>query len=349
MRTTATVFVFLSLFAFIVACQNNGAGTPTPRPTYTPYPTFTLAPTSTPEPTPTPRPTYTPYPTPTPQPTETPTPVPTSTPTPTQTPTPTPTPTLTPTPSPTPMPTPTSTPTPVVVPAVPTFVFPTISIPPTRPPFISITIAPPVIPPTLAIPTIRAVPSTPFTPEPTEKAKYHRLGDDEYLSELAFAKLEEGDDLRSNGKFAEAIESYKQALIYHGEPSGVLENRLGLAYRALEQYDLAILHYSNGIRISDSSVDRVNRSRAYVANNQCDKAIVDAKAALTLEPKFAVGIHTDVEANRILSDCYFWDEKYLLSLQHIEAALAIAREHGYSAEDIAIMEEEVEITKSWLE
>ena len=82
---------------------------------------------------------------------------------------------------------------------------------------------------------------------------------------------------------------------------------------------------------------------------QCDKAVEDAKAALTLEPKFTVGYHTDVEANYVISDCYFWDEEYLLSLQHLEAALEIAKNHGYSTEDIAVLEEEIEITKSWLE
>ena len=333
-----SVLLISMLFALIaVACQSapTSIGTLTPRPTYTPYPTHTpiatLPPTPTqmPTPTATPRPTYTPYPT------ETPTPVPTAT----QVPSPTPTPTLTPTPTPPPTPTPT-----IIVPIVPTA-----AIPPTRPPFILTTITRPEVVPTLPIPTIRALPGAFSTPEPTQEPKYHRLGDDEYFSELAFAKIEEGDELRNNGDYEEAIKSYKQALIYHGEPSAVLENRMGLAYRALEQYGLAILHFSNAIRISDSSVDRVNRSRAYVADNQCDEAIADAKAALTLEPKFAVGIHTDVVANRILSDCYFWDEEYLLSLQHIEAALNIAREHGYSAEDIAIMEEEVEITKTWLE
>ena len=73
------------------------------------------------------------------------------------------------------------------------------------------------------------------------------------------------------------------------------------------------------------------------------------KAALALEPEYISEFHTDVEANYIISDCYFWDEKYLLSLQHLEAALAIAKEHGYSAEDITAMEEEVAITKTYLE
>ena len=112
---------------------------------------------------------------------------------------------------------------------------------------------------------------------------------------------------------------------------------------------MAILHYSNAIQIEDSSVDRVNRGLTYLDIDQYDKAEDDAKAALALEPESIVGFHTDVEANSIISLCRFLDEEYLLSLQHAEAALAIAREHGYSAEDIALLEEDVEITKTWLE
>lgn len=82
---------------------------------------------------------------------------------------------------------------------------------------------------------------------------------------------------------------------------------------------------------------------------QCDNAIADALVALTLEPEFSAGVHTDAEANYILSDCYFWDEKYLLSFQHMEAAIAIAKGRQYSEEEIILMEEEREIIKSYLE
>lgn len=109
------------------------------------------------------------------------------------------------------------------------------------------------------------------------------------------------------------------------------------------------MHFSNAIQVKDNSIDRVNRSLTYLEIERCDKAITDALAALTLEPAFKAEFHTDVEANYILFDCYFWDEEYLLSLQHIEAALAIAKEHQYSDEEIAFMEEEQVIIQSYLE
>ena len=129
----------------------------------------------------------------------------------------------------------------------------------------------------------------------------------------------------------------------------MLENWLGLAYNGLGEYELAIAHYTNAIALKDDSVNRLNRSLSHHENGQCGKAITDAKVALTLEAVFERGYHTDVEANYILSDCYFWDKKYLLSLQHIEAAIAIAKEHQYSDEEIAFMEEEREIIRSYLE
>ena len=152
-----------------------------------------------------------------------------------------------------------------------------------------------------------------------------------------------------DGKYLEAIAKYKQAIELHGQPSSVLENRIGLSYDALEQYERAVEHYSNAIRIRDNSIDRVNRSLTYHEIGQCDKAVADALVALTLEPAFKAGYHTDVEANYILSDCYFWDEKYLLSFQHIEAAISIAKEHQYPDAEVAFMEEERAIIKSYLE
>ena len=122
-----------------------------------------------------------------------------------------------------------------------------------------------------------------------------------------------------------------------------------MAYDNLGEYSLATSHYTNAIRIKDTSVGRVNRGSIYHEAGECDKAITDAKIALTLRASFGNGIHTDAEANYILSDCYFWDEEYLLSLQHIEAAIAIAKEHEYSDDDIAFMGEEREIIKSYLE
>ena len=160
---------------------------------------------------------------------------------------------------------------------------------------------------------------------------------------------DEGEQLMEEGKIREAIAKYKLALVLHNQPSRVLENRIGLAYFLLGEDASAIVHYSNAIQIKDNSLDRVGRGQSYMYSDQCDMAMTDARVALAMEPAFDVGIHTDVDANYILSDCYFWDEEYLLSLQHIEAAIDIAKEHEYSDEEVSILEEEREIIKSYLE
>ena len=161
--------------------------------------------------------------------------------------------------------------------------------------------------------------------------------------------MEEGLELSKDGKHLEAIAKFKQALLFHGQPSRVLENRIGLAYHFLGEYEQAIVHYSNGIRIKDTSTDRVNRGQVYISINRCDKAITDAMVALALEPEFRRGYHTDAAANYVLAECYFQTEEYLLSLQHMEAAIAIAKEHRYSSDRIALLEENREFIKSYLE
>ena len=153
----------------------------------------------------------------------------------------------------------------------------------------------------------------------------------------------------NSGYYHAAIQRYKEAQEHHGKPSHVLETWIGLAYDSLGEYDMALSHYTNVIKIKDTSVGRFNRGSTYHTVGECDKAIIDAKVALTLEASFEYGFHTDAEANYILSDCYFRDQKYLLSLQHLEAAIAIAKEYQYSAADIEFLEEELEITKSYLE
>lgn len=333
MFTIARLFLLAAILLLAMACTaETEAPTATPRPTYTPYPTFTPIPTATLEPTAISRPTDTPAPTPAEMPTEipepaatptaTPHPAATPTPEPTHTPTPVPTATLRPLPTATPIPAPTATSKPL----------------PTATPTPSPTETP--------MPTLRPTATPTLEPEEPEIIE---LGEKEYFSGLAWITLREAISLHEEGHYSEAIAKYKETRELHGSPSRVLENRIALAYTSLEEYDLAIVHYSNALGIEDSSINRVGRSRAYQSNGRCDRAIADAQIALTLEPFFDVGIHTDVEANYILSECYFLDEEYLLSLQHMEATIAIAKEHGYSEEELISYEEERAIITSYLE
>ena len=131
------------------------------------------------------------------------------------------------------------------------------------------------------------------------------------------------------GEFQSAVASLKEAQRYHDKPSPVLENRIGMVYDYWGIYDLAIEHYSSAIAIKDDALDRVNRSQSYLAQSQCDMAIADAKAALTMEPETTPGFHTDVEANVVLATCHQTYGDYMAALQHLDAGIAIGEEHHY--------------------
>ena len=81
-------------------------------------------------------------------------------------------------------------------------------------------------------------------------------------------------------------------------------------------------------------MDRVNRGSSFVETDQCEPAIEDAKAALTMEPIKEDEFHTDSEANIILAGCYAQKGDYLIALQHTDASLEIAKENHYPSEEL---------------
>ena len=167
-------------------------------------------------------------------------------------------------------------------------------------------------------------------------------GRKERFSRKALSHAEEGIEEFKRGRYLLAIESFKKSKRQRGEPSYILENWTGLAYRALGRYAEAIEHLSASIEIEDNSTGRVNRGIAYLFDGQCGPALSDAKAALAMEPKSGTGIHTDAEANYILASCYAYDGQFLLALQHAEAGLSISVEQGYKREMISEREALVE-------
>ena len=109
---------------------------------------------------------------------------------------------------------------------------------------------------------------------------------------------------------------------------------MGLAYMGLEEWNQASRHFSSAIAIEDNPLDRVNRGRSYFESDQYAAAITDAKVALGMEPKFVPGFHSHAEAHLLLASCYAWTGVWSAERQHLDAALTIAKEHGYSTERI---------------
>ena len=139
------------------------------------------------------------------------------------------------------------------------------------------------------------------------------------------------------GENEAALAAFKEAQEHHGKPSVVLDSWTGLSYHALGRYDIAIQHYSRAIEIEDTASQRTNRATSYTEKSECDLAITDAKAALTMEPESNPGFHTDAQANFILAQCYLiqgWPQR---ALQHAEASLVIANENQHSETEIAIL------------
>ena len=169
-------------------------------------------------------------------------------------------------------------------------------------------------------------------------------GGEVFLGRAATA-FAEGAEFFDAGDYRAAIDAFKRAQQRHGRPSAILESRVALAYDGLGIYDRAIEHYSNAIAIEDGAVDRVNRAWTYGLIDRCDLAIEDAKAALSLEAQGVPGNHTDVEANTILYQCYFVDGNVTAAVQHVEAALSLAKEHSYPPEEIAQLSKERDLIR----
>ena len=159
---------------------------------------------------------------------------------------------------------------------------------------------------------------------------YYELGAKEEFRGRAWRSVKKGLELYKAGEYLAAIDSYKEAQQHHAKSSVNLENQIGIAYGDLGMYNLAIEHFSNAIGIKDTARDRVNRALNYFQDDQCNMAILDAQVALSLEPQFVLGFHTDAEANIVLAACYEYGDNPA-ALQHLDAAIDIAEENEYEA------------------
>ena len=187
-------------------------------------------------------------------------------------------------------------------------------------------------------PTLRPT----YTPYPTptpQEITTHEVGEGQRFFGATWAAVERAQAAFDRGEYEEAIIGFEKAQALYGKPSGVLENRLALAYQRAGQNDLAVAHFSKAIDIDNMAVDRAGRAFSYFMEGRCEESIDDAQMALALEPQLAEGYHSDAESNNVLANCYFAQGDLLLALQHIEAAIEIAELHQYSTPDLRIFEE----------
>ena len=182
--------------------------------------------------------------------------------------------------------------------------------------------------------TSTATPGPMIAPQPTPTRNTVALGETEFFGGDTAEALKRADAQFRNGEYEAAVGSYREAKRHHSKPSPVIENRIGMTHLRLEQYGLAILHFSNAIGINNNVPDRVNRSRAYKTNGQCAPAVTDAEAILMMEPTVATNYHSHLAANEILSICYFKYGNKAVGLEHLDAAIAIGKSHNFDANEL---------------
>ena len=161
---------------------------------------------------------------------------------------------------------------------------------------------------------------------------------EDLLFEPTLTYFTKGIELLEIGNYEEAITILKTAQEKHGTPSGTIQVLIGVGYRALGYHEIALTHYNNAIEIREDPHHRVSRATEYANQGRCAEATTDAETALSMNPYSEPGYHTSAEAHWILAACSPEEQDQI----HMDQALAIARAHGYTQEDIDFSSETVE-------
>lgn len=177
-------------------------------------------------------------------------------------------------------------------------------------------------------------------PPPSANVPIQMSGIFEAIDTQAGAEFRLGMEHLHEGDYAAALESFQRAKEIQGTPSALMETSIGLTYGRMGMYDLSIRHHTWAVALNDISTIRISRASSYYRNGQCAEAMEDARIALNQEPVVKEGHHTAVEAHTFLALCYIDTEQDLPALEHMDALLPLAKEHGYSANAIGFMEEE---------
>lgn len=210
---------------------------------------------------------------------------------------------------------------------------------PTRTPQPTYTRQPPPTKPTTLFPTLPTpfptLPTLHMLPTPPPGNGMVVLGDEEWFYGSAWSEFERGGLLLDIGDYQGAIAAYESAQAYHGKPSRVLENRIGISFQVMGNHQNAIVHFTKALEIKDNPADRVNRALSYLETGKCSLAIHDAEKTLYMDAEHTDGLHTDAEAHVILASCHDLSDDYERATKHGKLALPLMRSYGYSDDDIA--------------
>ena len=202
------------------------------------------------------------------------------------------------------------------------------------------TVLPTLVP--IASPTL--VPNVPPTQTPDEFVKYG--GQELFFGETALL-IDAAAPLFEDAKYEEALEKYIKAQSVHGEPSRILQNRIGLTYTAMGQPEEAIKHFSIAIQTEDTRQDRINRAEAYASLHHYTEAIRDINVALLMDPEEDEPLEVKIGIHALATNCYIGLENYSRAEDYRQAGLKLAEENDYSDENTATLVELEEIIE-WL-
>ena len=164
---------------------------------------------------------------------------------------------------------------------------------------------------------------------------------EDFLSELAYRKVNEALDFFYQGNFLAAIGALESAQQFNWRPSGLILNLLGRSHGNSGDGETALHYFSQALELRDDSYNRAWRALEYFSMGDCVRANADARAALEKEPYLEQGFQTSVEGHWVVGYCLALDGHLKEALVSLEESIGLARESGYPPEEISGMEDVV--------
>ena len=162
---------------------------------------------------------------------------------------------------------------------------------------------------------------------------------EDFLSELAFRKLNEALEFFYQGNYREAIGALESAQQLNWRPSGLILNFLGRNYSDSGDGETAVQYFSQAVELRDDSYNRTWRALEHFSLGDCVRASSNGRAALAKQPYAEPGFHTSVEAGWIVGYCLALDGHLKEALVPLEESIGLAGESGYPPEEISYMED----------
>ena len=145
---------------------------------------------------------------------------------------------------------------------------------------------------------------------------------------------------QTSGDNASAIEHAKAALPlmeenhYSTEVLATAHVSAGDAYTLEKRYAKATQHYSQSIELNNNAAARAGRAWNHQMRQNCNDALADAGEAIKLTPVSRHGYHSSAEAYWLFVVCL--GEADQRATQHVQSALHLMEQSGYSTEEIAV-------------